>query len=121
MAFVNEYIPDEEMITYNIPDFGEYKPMRYTIDKGRDAILIGYAYGDESAQGVTSFVLMIKCDMYLFDLYDVVEGNNLIWKIDSAPEITDNKEEVYEILRGAIRTYGSDGDGWEYGDVIADF
>lgn len=121
MAFVNEYIPDEEIITYNIPDFGEYEPLRYTIDKDRDAILFGYRGGTEDFQSLTKFVLMIKGEMYLFDLYKHVEENSLIWKIHSAPEISDNKEVVYEILRDAIKIYGFAGRGWKYGDVIADF
>ncbi len=121
MAFVNGYIPEEERIIYNIPGFGEYEPLHYTIDEDRDAVLFGYRGGNEEFRSLRRFALIIKGEMYLFDLYKHVEGNDLTWKLHSAPEISDNKEEIYEILRDAVKIYGSAGDGWEYGDVIADF
>ncbi len=121
MTFENVYIPTEERVTYTIPNRKEYRPAYCTIDKERDAILFGYAGGTEDLPDLTRFALIVKEDMYLFDMYKHVSNNDIRWTIYSEPEIKEGKEYIYELLREAITVYGFCGRGWKYGDVRAGF
>lgn len=111
MAFVNEFVKDEEMREFEIPGYMEYTPTVWTIDRERNVILFDYLDGNEYLPDLYEFALVIGNDIFCYRMGRYIEKNHIMWKGGFGSKISDKQytEEADELLKEALIVYGTIG------------
>lgn len=123
MAFVNEWVSDEDIKKYDLPSvWMKVKgstPFQYvwTVDRERNAFLIPYASGREEFANQGDFVLWWDGELHKARLisnynhggYENVTTTWHLVGIDSDPGSIHNKEDIVAMLKEALRGFRLDG------------
>ena len=111
MAYINEYVEDENLRTFDLGDGREKTPRKWTIDKEKDYIFFkDYTEIDEPVNQHFAFVYKGRVITMALDGSKYTENNVKIWKLFgiNIPDDLD-KIEVLEELKKAISAYGCHG------------
>lgn len=127
MAFVNEWVSDEDIKKYDLPSVWMKvtwdTPIQYvwTVDRERNTFLIPYASGREEFSNHHDFVLWWDGELHKArliknnDRLDGLENLTTTWHligIDSDPGSVHSKEKVLAMLKEALRGYRLSGVVW---------
>ncbi len=135
MAFVNEYVSEEEAKKYDLDginrQFGRDPDIRYswTIDRERNVFLMWIKAGREEFASEETFVLW--WDGLVVPVYTIKGGggrlsekSTTIWRlrgIDLPSELTDKRDELIAVLKEALTEYKVFGIGVPVADHTAIF
>ena len=129
MAYINERLPKEERITYDL-GYGRTKTPKYvTIDRDKNFLLFhDYTEIDEPVNQHFVFVYKNQVITMVLDGSEFADPDTKIWKIRGIiiPDEL-SKEEVLSELREALKVYGCFGTppsmeyGNDYEKAITDF
>lgn len=143
MAFVNEYISDNDVKKFqldelwlkyhpaykSVPDYYRY---RWTIDRERDTYFMIMGSGREELSNRATCVLCIKGNLYEIEL-DIARGTSLsysdqpyklIWEMASfwpSEHKIEQRAEIINLLKDALTAYGAEGVRRQVADTIVEF
>jgi hypothetical protein len=116
MAFVNKHVKVAERKEFTIPGYNKkYVPTKWTIDDERDVILFTYFRGDDYFPNLYKFALVVKDEVFCYEMSKCVKGNNITWKggFGSKDNNIQYTEEADELLKEALKVYGACGSPFE--------
>lgn len=126
MAFVNEYVPEKEIRTFEIPPYGrKVTPHRWTVNKEKNTILYNYSTNKDRPNEkhfvffMDDHIILLTLNCELF-----VNTNTVKWRMQSISEIPKDlvEIEILNELREAIKVYGCTGSPSQSGcNIIIDF
>ena len=124
MAFLNEYIPAEDVDKYGLAEKDDrflatgVKSRTWTVDRNRDIYLRRVATGRDELSGVTTWSLYWKGDLLWFQRQGVAYrgkpggpcwSHTRVTKFVIPSHLESNREEIYQDLRDAFMTYRDGG------------
>lgn len=111
MAYINEYVEDENLRTFDLGSGREKTPRKWTIDKEKDYIFFkDYTEIDEPVNQHFAFLYKNRVITMVLDGSIFTKDSVKVWKLKgiSIPEDLD-KIEVLDELKKAISVYGCHG------------
>lgn len=144
MAFVNEYVPEEDVKKHNLDEIWlkshpvektipKDVQLHWTVDRERDAFLMCVGIGREEYSNRHTFVLYWKAELFRIDLDLVGTGRpqkltdrpyRMVWELvniwPTQPK-TPTREKVLAALEAALTVRGYDGARRQIPDTIVEF
>ena len=115
MAFINEWVEENDEREFTIPGYKKYVPTKWTIDRERNIILFAYFRGSEYIPNLYKFALVIGDDVFCYEMGRCIKGNNITWKggFGSKDNNIQYTEEADELFKEALKVYGACGSPFE--------
>ena len=124
MAFINEYIPQEDLIKYDIEAFyvtyvvGGTRPRQWTIDREKNIYVIKVARGREEYFNQTTWVLYFENHLieFFIDYLGEQESNvgatierKKLRQINLPEQMRMRRDEIILVIREALTAYKDGG------------
>ena len=108
MAFINEWVEENDEREFAIPGYGTVVPPLWTIDSERNAYLFEYGISNEYLPSVKKFALVVKDEVFCYKMSRTVTDENIIWKggFGSKDNSIQYTEETDKLFEEALKVYG---------------